>query len=405
MSERLPQTANPFSAQIVGILVAVGLLTFTAIFAMLGWSPDLADKNRAGEHPYSTSALGYQGLFRLLEADGQTVTISRLAQTRGYAEGLLIIAIPRFGFDRLDDFVPSTTSEPTLYVLPKWYGRADRTKRSWQEDTGLLSSHLVSDILSTFDNDARVWRLRNPGQFSTRFGPVRPDFEHEMQVIDSDSLIPVISVPGGTLVSRVPGSEIYILSDPDVLNTFGIVRRENARFALGLIESLKPYPEAPITFDATIHGFERSENLLKAIFDIPFLGATLIAFATMLLIGWGAAIRFGPPQRETRAIAFGKQALADNSAGLITMARREGTMAPRYLEATRRTLIRHLGLPRQTDDATLTTTLNAIAKQRGIDSKFEDTGGPLTSDARTREDLTDKANRLWRWRKEITHGD
>ncbi|MEO1642987.1 MAG: hypothetical protein AAFR74_06585, partial [Pseudomonadota bacterium] len=185
----------------------------------------------------------------------------------------------------------------------------------------------------------------------------------------------------------------------------GLARRENARFALGLIDLIKPYEEAPITMDATIHGFEHTTNLMKAIFDVPFLGATLIAFATMLLIGWGASIRSAPPLRETRAIAFGKQALADNSAGLIAMARREGGMAPRYLQATRRALIRHLGLPMGTDDETLTTTLNALAKQRGQDETFEPLAGALNTHARNREDLTDKARRLWRWRKEITHAD
>ena len=78
MSERLPQDSNPFSALVSAIMIGVGLLAFIAIFALLAWSPDLASKNRAGQHPYSTSALGYGGLIKLLEADGQTVTVEVL---------------------------------------------------------------------------------------------------------------------------------------------------------------------------------------------------------------------------------------------------------------------------------------------------------------------------------------
>ncbi|MEL8056607.1 MAG: hypothetical protein AAGK66_10660 [Pseudomonadota bacterium] len=405
MSERIKSASNPFSGVVVALMVAIGLISFTAAFALMGWAPELADKSRAGEHPYSTSAIGYQGLTRLLEADGQDVSITRTADDRTYAAGLSIITIPRFGFNRLDDFDVTEVSEPVLYVLPKWRGRINRAKRSWHDDTNLLAREDVQSLSESFDEDAIIWRLRNPGSIETPFGPVNPNFENEMQVIRSDTLIPVIETSSGQLLSRMAGTQIYILSDPDVLNTFGLARRENARFALGLIEFLKPYESAPITLDATIHGFEHTTNLLKAIFDVPFLGATAIAFATMLLIGWGASIRSAPPIREGRAIAFGKQALADSSAGLIAMARREGGMAPGYLSAARRSLIRQLGLPRTTDDETLERTLNALAKQRGQADTFDKPAVPLTKPARSREDLTEKARQLWRWRKEITHGD
>lgn len=406
MSERIAASANPFSGAIVGIILAIGLFSFTAAFALMGWAPDLADKDRAGPHPYSTSALGYQGLVRLLEADGQSVFISRSPDgMENYDQDLLVVTIPENGFSRLRDFDPVSLTGPALYVLPKWRGRVDRDKRSWQIDTDLISSSRIAGLLEPFDEDAKIWRLRNPGPIDTEFGTVRPDFGHEMQVIESGRLIPVIKVPGGSLVSRVPGTRIYILSDPDILNTFGLARRENARLALGLLEYLKPNDESYITLDATIHGFEHTDNLLKAIFNIPYLGVTLLAFATMLLVGWSASVRTAPPQRETRPIAFGKQALADNSAGLIAMARRETAMAPRYLEATRRALIRKLGLPRSTDETTLGDTLNRLAKQNGREQKFENTARPLTAPAKNREDLTEKARRLWHWRKEITHGD
>ncbi|MEO1643056.1 MAG: hypothetical protein AAFR74_06940, partial [Pseudomonadota bacterium] len=82
MSERVSSTGNPFSGAVVIIIVAIGLVSFTAATALMGWAPDIADKSRAGEHPYSTSAIGYQGLTRLLEADGQNVAITRTADER-----------------------------------------------------------------------------------------------------------------------------------------------------------------------------------------------------------------------------------------------------------------------------------------------------------------------------------
>ena len=404
MSERLPGNANPFSGATVAILIGVGLLAFVAIFALLGWSPDLVSKDRAGQHPYSTSALGYGGLVKLLEADGADVTVSRLASTLDYSDGLLILTIPRFGFNRATEFDRALVSQPALYVLPKWSGFADRSKPEWQKDTDLLPRQSVSALLSDFDEDAQIWRLRNPGKILTPFGPQEPEFEHQMQVIESDSLEPVIRVPGGALLSKLPGQDVYILSDPDLLNTFGLARRGNARFALGLIDWLAEYDGAPVTLDATLHGFERSENLLKAIFDIPFLGATLLAFATALLIGWSAFIRFGPPEREARTIAFGKKALAESSAGLVSMARREGQMAPGYLSLTRRAVMRALGLPAKLSDADIARSLDNIAKQKQLAINWSSNQSALEAPARNRDDLRDKAGALWRWRKEMTDG-
>ena len=47
-SERLPQAGNPFSARLVIILLAVGIVSFAAVMALMAWSPDLARKDRPG---------------------------------------------------------------------------------------------------------------------------------------------------------------------------------------------------------------------------------------------------------------------------------------------------------------------------------------------------------------------
>ncbi|MEM6535696.1 MAG: DUF4350 domain-containing protein [Pseudomonadota bacterium] len=405
MSTRAATRTSPISGMLVGILAAVGVASFVAIFALLGWSPELAQKNRAGQHPYSTSALGYGGLVKVLKADGHAVTVSRLASSLDYSDGLLVLTLPEFGFSRADELDAYWVSEPALFVLPKWSGYTDISKPSWQKDTELLTQAQVEGLLATFDQDASIWRLRNPGALETPFGLEAPDFDHVMQVIESDSLETVIGGPGGDLMVKLPGREIYILADPDVVNTFGLAERANARFALNMMRWIVPWDGAPITIDATLHGFERSENLLRAIFDIPFIGATLMALATAGLIGWAAFIRFGPPERETRVLAFGKKALADNSAGLIAMARREGHMAPGYLRLTRRRLVRELGLPKTISDEELQRTLDAMAKQQGLDGRWHALSTPLERRAESREEIRDKASALWQWRKEMTRAN
>src|SRR6056297_543084 len=158
MSERLPEQNNPFSSKVSAILIGVGTVFFIAIFALMAWSPDLASKNRAGEHPYSTSALGYAGLVKLLEADGQTVSVSRLESTLQYTDSLLILTLPAYGLNRAEDFDLEGVSEPALYVLPKWSGFRDRDRPNWQKDTDLIDPDYVAPMAKLFDSDAKVWR-------------------------------------------------------------------------------------------------------------------------------------------------------------------------------------------------------------------------------------------------------
>lgn len=400
MSERLPRTENPFTGRVIFILLAVGLLSLAAVMALMAWSPDLASRDRPGATPYSRSASGYAGLIDMLEAEGREVSVSRLRDRLQTSDGrLLIITMPLYGrnFD-IDEIAP-----PALIVLPKWRFLSNPARRAFELDTRLADLDAVDGMMGLVEEDAKLIRLRNPGKLHTPFGKVAPVFDHEMQVVKSDKLDEVIGRPGGQLLSRLGEEEIYLLSDPDVLNNFGLARTENAVTGLSIIDLVSRGDGQPIVFDATIHGFERSRSLLKTLLNIPFLGATLIALATMALIGWAASIRFGAPEREAPAFAAGKQALADNSAGLISMAKREPRMAPGYLALTRRALIKELGLPKTLSEEEIAALLDRMGKQQGAETSWTDIRSGLSQPAGSRDDLRHKARAIWRWRKEMTH--
>jgi hypothetical protein len=208
-------------------------------------------------------------------------------------------------------------------------------------------------------------------------------------------------VGDGTLLAFDSERSLYILSDPDAFNTFGLANRDNARFAVQLIDYLRYDPAQPILLDATLHGFERSENLLKMMFSVPYIGVTLVALAAALLLGWAAAIRFGPPQREERAIALGKQALADNTAGLVTMARRETRMAPGFLALIRRRLAREIGAPRTLNETQVSELFDRLGPEPETGRIYSQMEADLKTPAASREDLLTKAQALYRWRKEI----
>lgn len=401
-SERLPETSNPFSARLIIILIAVGIVSFSAVMSLMAWSPDLARKDRPGASPYSRSATGYAGLIDMLEADGAPVSVSRRTESLQSGNGrLMVLTLPLRGrtFD-MDEI-----TGPALIVLPKWYFIQNPARRAFELDTRLAARDTVDAMLGLVEEEARLYRLRNPGEIETPFGTFAPDFGQNMQVVKSDMLDPVIEVPGGQLLSKLPERDIYLLADPDLLNNFGLANVENAAMGLGVMSYAGASGDRPVTFDATLHGFEQSTNLLKLLLDIPFLGATLVALATIGLIGWAAAIRFGAPEREAPAFAPGKQALADNSAGLIAAARREPRMAPGYLSLTRRALVRDLALPKTLSEADLRALLDRMGDQAGLETEWSEIGGGLSEPAHSRDELRHKARALWRWRKEMTHGN
>lgn len=389
-----------FSGWVVGTLLAVSGLAFILLLALVGWSPELRDRDRAGLHAYSTSALGYQGLYRLLEASGTPVTVSRsLRPLEDEYEALKIVTLETTGQAReLDDL---DLAAPMLIVLPKWEGFADPDRLSWFEETQLLPETVVAGHLRVFDSDADIWRLRTPRSIETPFGLFKPRFGDDLQVMRADSLVAIVETPGGVILGRLPDRDVYFLSDPDLVNTFGLAEPENARMALAMIDWLSWSENSPVMMDAALHGFERSENLLQMVFDAPFFGVTLTMMATFLMIGWAGAVRFGAPLREERAIALGKQALADSTAGLVAMGRRERHLAPGYLSLIRRSAAKAVGAPKTLSEDELSALFDRIGPK---DEPFSQLEKNLSQPAASREDLMDKARRLWRWHKEITHG-
>ena len=381
MSETAQTSAAPFAARTVAILIAVAVFSFGAIMVLAGWSPELRDRDRAGDHPFSTSAIGYNGIVQLLEAQGYPVEISRFKSNLNGHYGLMVLTLSTRGMhNSLEDY---ELQDDTLIVLPKWSGMIDWTNPSRLKDTDLASEESIASTLEALGIDAEVKRTDVPERISTPFGrlALKPDLQ--LQLLQSDDLTSIVQTRDGALLSQVSGRSIYILADPEMINF------------------MRYSEDEPIIFDATLHGFTRSENLLQMMFDIPFLGVTLVALAAALLLGWAASIRFGPPARETRAIALGKQALADNSASLVSMARRETRMAPGYLSLIRRRLARQIGAPRNLTEAQLSELLDRLGPENISGKTFSQIEAGLRAPAASREDLMHKARDLWRWRRDI----
>jgi hypothetical protein len=390
-----------FSARTVITLLVAGVFAFSALMVLSAYAPDLRGGSDGGGHALSRSAIGFAGMTRLLKAIGDPVVVSRDPHARTSTTSLLILT-PGVEADS-GDLYDMTTAGPTLVVLPKWAAIPDPGNPGWVQKAGAVPAEMVGKRLQTRFSGLKVVRDVGvaPAQLTgLASGPLTTGAIDQLQTLSGgDGLFPLVQdARGRTLLAGTKDSRAFVLSDPDLMNTQGIKDLATARVAVSLVHALRK-GDGPIVFDVTLNGFKRSRNLLKLAFEPPFLGATLCLAAAALLMALAALTRFGAPRRAGRAIALGKQALADNSAALIRLARREPKMAPRYLDLTRAMVAKALGAGRL-NEAELNTLLDRQAERAGVRLRLAD----LTTEAgavKDRAGLMRLARNLYQWRTEM----
>jgi len=392
-----------FQGRTVLIMILVGVLAFAALAVLSVYAPSLRSGDDGKEHALSKSAVGYAGAVRLFRSMGEVVLVSR-GDSPALERGGLLIITP----DEHHDPVAIRKVRfkgPRLVVLPKWVAGPDPLHRGWARETGIApQARLVGGgALKAYAGKATLVRRGGTARPVLSFrngrtveaGPLR-----NLQTLHGPGLEPLVTDGrGGVILARTVEPDVYILSDPDLLNTSGLKSLATARAAWALIGEIRPV-DAPLVFDVSLHGFKRSRNVFALALEPPFLGGTLCAVAAALLAGIAAAVRFGPVRRPRPPYAMGKAALVENTAGLIRMARREHRMAEGYARLCRELAARAVGAPRQLEPAELDAFLDRLSAQRAAPA-FTD----LTRAAREAGSLTDLmvvARGLYDWRLEMT---
>lgn len=391
-----------FKGRTVLIMIAVGVLAFAGLAVLSVYAPTLRSGNDGGGHSLSKSAVGFAGAVKLFRALGDPVIVSR-GDTPGIARSGLLVVTPTPVHDARA--IRSVTFDGRrLVVMPKWLVAPNPARPGWVLKGEAVSINQLekNGVLEAYARTAAVQRRSGVAPATLRFadgramttGPV-----DQLQTLEASGLEPLVSDDrGAVILARTRDRKVYILSDPDLLNTMGLKALETARAADAMVDLVRP--AGPLIFDVSLHGFKRSRNLLALALEPPFLGGTLCAVAAALLAGIAAAIRFGPVRRAAPPYAMGKGALVENTAGLIRMARREHRMAEGYARLCRDLAARAVGAPRQLEPAQLDAFLDRLSTQRG---------GPLFTDlmttareARGLADLIAVTRKLYDWRLEMT---
>jgi hypothetical protein len=400
-----PAAAPPlFRLRTALALVIVGVFAFAAFVTLLAYAPDTNRISLCRPNAYSPCAVGFQALTELVKESGAPMTVSRTDLPKGHTDGVLIVT-PEAGSQ--PDVSALGFAGPTLVVLPKWMARPQFGHPTWGLNDGVLPTfEMPKGPLLDPVAVARRQGASQPilaGVASTVLDGVtlRPGKIDQLQTFEAKGWTPVLTDEHGAMViAQAPNSLIYVLSEPDLLDTQGLGDPHTFAAAVTLLRALRA-GDGPFIFDVTLNGYKLERNVLRLMFDPPFLAVTLCFAAAILLAGLQALFRFGPLRRRERAIALGKEALTDNSAQLIRLAGREAKMAPAYIGYTRKAAARAVGAPRELTGDQLTAFLDRLAAQRGLTDTlagFEAEAGRV----QRRTGLTALSQRLYRWRLEMT---
>jgi hypothetical protein len=394
--------ANPFNPRLVIGLVSLSLIAFVALVLLLAFGANLGTGRDGRAHALSVSAVGYKGLVDLVGRFHDVSMIERSAQLD--TGGLVVVALePQSRQEALTSLLATRADRATIIILPKWVTRPLPARRGWVEalepDAGPAVAPLFQGRLSVGETRSLPAGTRAAGQdFLEGFSLPVPQ---SPQVVSGETLTPLVTLPdGGILVARLGTQPHYIIADPDLVNNHGLHDQAAARAALDLIEALGPNPRGPVAFDVTMNGLgaRTAPSLLRTAFEPPFLVMTLALFFAALLAGLHGAIRFGQARRESRAIAFGKAALVENSAGLIKLARREARLGGAYVDVVRQGAARTASAPTWLSGDKLDAYLDRLS--RSGEPSFSELARRVAY-ASDRHELVAAARALFSWKKDI----
>lgn len=391
-----------FSPAVMIGVVITGFIAFLAMMAMTGLAPQSDEGSGSTRtHANAVAASGYKGVATLLENEGWNVYRDR----NGYTYSLedeeralhIITPSPTTDPEALAKLLSTVRDDPILVILPKWMTAPDQ-KQKWARDPFYVPP-AIDDVLRAVipdDKSARVVPARGLKQPASAPGLIWASR------ITESGLVTVVPHPsGGAVLAETAGkNKIWILADPDLVNNLALATPASAERARRIITDVAADADASeIVFDLSLHGFGGGDrSLLRHAFSPPFVAATAILIATMLLAGWQALGRFGPAVRERRALAMSQMALIDSSAALLSQAGRDRESADDYVRLVREQAARQLHAPRFADNTTL---------ERWLDRFTPPGEEPFTARADALRDATTPGNLLTRaralafWRKDI----
>jgi len=405
----------------------VGLTLGSLVFAFLwsGLAGDLNEPHTAGNDSFSSSALGHRAFAELLSRSGITVKRRRSHRIGALGDSTaLVLAEPkreREGGLDAEEFRALTMAAvdrhfPIVIVLPKRVGGEDENHPGWIGAAEVMHPDSVLALMRRF-MPLRDLTIKRRGQYS---GACSTSWGERLAVSLSPAqfitgrLTPVVTCDAGVLVGRMrfsttdgdstSGSEIYLVSDPDLVNTVGLGSAENAGVVSGLL--LSRLHARTVWFDETLHHPVLSMSLATEMLRYPLV---LALVQSLLLLGFiiaASVTRFGKA-RETRPPDESKRALVNSIAGLLSATGRPAETLGAYLSQSLRDTAERYGLPADLRLEEAATRLAKIARSRGVHRDISHLSylvdGLKQSSERQSQAVLRVAQEIHRWHGDMNH--
>ena len=393
-----PASSATFRPKLMLMLVGIGILSFLAMLVLGAYAPDMRSGRNGGSHALSNAAVGFSGLVRLAEATGRNPVIARAKQQLDGEE--LVVLTPDRPETDLGEILAQRGGKATLLIFPKWASVRDELRPEWVRVSNVLPTQAVERTLAP----AHKWAAQHakgkgqPLRATNSSVPAEMRFVAPVltQTLTGGDLVPLLTDDKGRVVlGKIAKTQTYVLADADLVNNHGLADVRQARAAMAMMDFLNSTGAEGITFDVTLNGLGSSRSPLRLAFDPPFLAVTILIVAALLFAGLQSLVRFGPPVRPERTIAFGKAKLVENTGAIIRRARREIRLGGRYVDVVRGRAAAMFGLPASVRGADLDARLDAIGGGR----QFSSAAAAVTN-AHSLPELVSAARDLNQWIEE-----
>lgn len=419
----LREMEGGFSRSVIGWIVGVAVASFAVALLLTAFGEDLWERPTRDANSFSRSALGHRALVELLQSLGVGVMSRKTPGTGEPGVVRPVVAAEPDPDALVEERLPELLEEalarqaPLVVVLPKWRGRPHAENPGWVGGAQLLGESRVRQVLEKLGadglKDAGIERDKGPrvrgcsaGWRSAGDIDYRVDLAPTQLLEPGPGLEPEVTCGKGLLIARHqagPGQpEIYLVSDPDLLNNHGLGDGDNAVLIYGFLTHR--LGAKGLIFDETIHGFRRTPGLLAEAFRFPLLLAVLQALVLTGILLWAGMGRSGKPLPPPAGLGNGRQVLIDSTARLLTYGGHGAESLERYFHQTLRALASGLGLSSDTPDSEVLQRLQRISRERrlGMDLRTLEAqvknppGGELATDW-----ALSLARDLHRWREEM----
>ncbi len=267
-------------------------------------------------------------------------------RTRAQTKEELLLQTDEFD-QSLGVILEKARSTPSLVILPKW--------RSGLRLTGLGHPILLApepDIEALLHEltGADVGTIRSARVPFTDFPTSTQENLtarlYAAQVFDGNNCKALVGRHGAMVLGLCPlpgdgvQQQVYILSDPDLLNNHGLVLGDNARIAAQLLPEIAG--EERIIIDYSDRNWltdpqqqvtrERTWDDLKRLFEPPFLILWIGAGLVLVLAVWRGGVRNGPVADLTLGLGSGKRTANRVRARLMRMTDQDGALLSDFID-------------------------------------------------------------------------